>query len=142
MKDRVAACNIIPVLVHCENERAYEDTFLHSLISFLIAMSDEFAHDDFCCVVFDDFLLVSTLTDQSIFTGHYIAVVLNVIIQLCFVNTNFVLLSQLINFYSCYFYINFFYPTMTPCIFIPHIVTCGGYIVCDPSLILFLSLIL
>lgn len=57
MKDRVAACNIIPVLVHCENERAYEDTFLHSLISFLIAMSDEFAHDDFCSVVFDDYLL-------------------------------------------------------------------------------------
>lgn len=60
MKDRVAACNIIPVLVHCENERAYEDTFLHSLISFLIAMSDEFAHDDFCSVVFDDYLLVRT----------------------------------------------------------------------------------
>lgn len=60
MKDRVAVCNIIPVLVHCENERAYEDTFLHSLISFLIAMSDEFAHDDFCSVVFDDYLLVRT----------------------------------------------------------------------------------
>lgn len=75
MKDRVAACNIIPVLVHCENERAYEDTFLHSLISFLIAMSDEFAHDDFCSVVFDDYLLVRTCIYMYMLKNIYLILI-------------------------------------------------------------------
>ena len=57
-KDRVAVCNILPLLVHCENERAYDDTFLHSLISYLISMAEEFAMEDFCVAVFDDFILV------------------------------------------------------------------------------------
>ncbi|KAK3088835.1 hypothetical protein FSP39_024351 [Pinctada imbricata] len=56
-KDRVAACNIVPVLVHCENERSYDDTFLHSFISYLIAMAEEFCSEDFCVAVFDDFIL-------------------------------------------------------------------------------------
>lgn len=57
-RDRFALCQLVPTLLHCENERAYEDTFLHSLVSYLILMAEEFSNDDFCTAVFDDFLLV------------------------------------------------------------------------------------
>ncbi|ESO90747.1 hypothetical protein LOTGIDRAFT_227518 [Lottia gigantea] len=57
LKDRIAACQIIPTLMHCENDRAYEDTFLHPFISYLIQMPEEFAYEDFTSVVLDDFLL-------------------------------------------------------------------------------------
>ncbi|XP_046566584.1 negative elongation factor B-like [Haliotis rubra] len=58
-KDRVAVTQILPTLIHCENDRAYDDIFLHSLISHLIHMVDDFAmSEEFCSAVFDDFLLV------------------------------------------------------------------------------------
>lgn len=60
-KDRLALCQLLPTLIHCENDRAYEDTFLHSLISYLIAFGEEFSNDESCTAVFDDFLLVSTV---------------------------------------------------------------------------------
>lgn len=56
-KDRLALCQLLPTLIHCENDRAYEDTFLHSLISYLIAFGEEFSNDESCTAVFDDFLL-------------------------------------------------------------------------------------
>lgn len=59
-KDRLAVTQILPTLIHCENDIAYDDTFLHSLVSYLIGMNDDFSHDEFCVAVFDDFLLVST----------------------------------------------------------------------------------
>lgn len=59
MRDKFALCQILPTLIHCENDRAYEDTFLHTLISYLIPMADDFAQEDFCVVVFDDFILPS-----------------------------------------------------------------------------------
>lgn len=59
MRDKFALCQILPTLIHCENDRAYEDTFLHTLISYLIPMADDFAQEDFCVVVFDDFILVN-----------------------------------------------------------------------------------
>lgn len=58
-KDRPALCQLLPTLIHCENDRAYEDTFLHSIISYLIPFGEDFSNEDFCTVVFDDFLLVS-----------------------------------------------------------------------------------
>lgn len=59
-RDRIAAVQIIPTLLHCENDRAYEDTFLHSLISYLISMAEDFTQEDLCIAVFDDFILVRT----------------------------------------------------------------------------------
>ncbi|XP_064616465.1 negative elongation factor B-like [Liolophura sinensis] len=58
-RDRIAAVQIIPALLHCENDRAYEDTFLHSLVSYLISMAEDFTQEDLCIAVFDDFILPS-----------------------------------------------------------------------------------
>ncbi|KAK6190778.1 hypothetical protein SNE40_002569 [Patella caerulea] len=57
IKDRVAACQIIPTLMHCENDRAYDDTFLHPFVSYLIQMPEDFSHNDFTSVILDDFLM-------------------------------------------------------------------------------------
>ena len=58
-RDRVAVIQILPSLVHCEDDCGYEDTFLHCLIAYLLSMGDDFAYDDFCVCVLDDFLLPS-----------------------------------------------------------------------------------
>ncbi|XP_063422559.1 negative elongation factor B-like [Mytilus trossulus] len=58
-RDKVAVLQILPSLVHSENDRAYEDTFLHCLIAYLLSMGDDFSYDDFCVCVLDDFLLPS-----------------------------------------------------------------------------------
>ncbi|BFZ20311.1 hypothetical protein BsWGS_23350 [Bradybaena similaris] len=57
MKDRLAVTMILPTLIHCESNRAYTDTFLHCLSSYLIHMKDDFQHDDFCIAVLDDFFM-------------------------------------------------------------------------------------
>lgn len=58
-RDKVAVLQVLPSLVHSENDRAYEDTFLHCLIAYLLSMGDDFSYDDFCVCVLDDFLLPS-----------------------------------------------------------------------------------
>ncbi|CAG5119641.1 unnamed protein product, partial [Candidula unifasciata] len=57
MKDKLAVTMILPTLIHCESNRAYSDTFLHCLSSYLIHMKDDFQHDDFCTAVLDDFFM-------------------------------------------------------------------------------------
>lgn len=57
MKDRLAVAQILPTLIHCEGERAYADTFLHCLTSYLVHMKDDFQHPEFCTAVFDDFFM-------------------------------------------------------------------------------------
>ena len=57
-RDKPAVVEVLPTLIHCENDRAYEDTFLHAIISYLIPFGEDFATDEFCAAVFDDFLLV------------------------------------------------------------------------------------
>ena len=59
MKDGMAVTQILPTLIHCENDRAYSDTFLHCLTSFLIHMKDEFQSEVFCAAVLDHFFMVS-----------------------------------------------------------------------------------
>lgn len=54
-RDKFALCQILPNLTICQSERHYDDTFLHSLVSHLINMAEEFAHDEFCEVVFKHF---------------------------------------------------------------------------------------
>lgn len=54
-RDKFALCQILPNLTICQSERHYDDTFLHSLVSYLISMSEEFANEDFCEIVFGHF---------------------------------------------------------------------------------------
>jgi len=57
MKDSLAVIQILPTLIHCENDRAYSDTFLHCLTSYLIHMKEEFHNEQFCTAVLDHFFL-------------------------------------------------------------------------------------
>ncbi|GFO06166.1 negative elongation factor b [Plakobranchus ocellatus] len=57
MKDRLAVAQILPTLIHCEGERAYSDTFLHCLTSYLVHMKEDFQHPEFCTAIFDDFFM-------------------------------------------------------------------------------------
>ncbi|CAG0883204.1 unnamed protein product [Darwinula stevensoni] len=54
-KDRVGLMNTLGALSTSAAGRAYEDTFLHSLVALLIPMAEEFAAEDFCTAVFDEF---------------------------------------------------------------------------------------
>merc|ERR1719483_2056891 len=57
LKDSLAVIQILPTLIHCENDRAYSDTFLHCLTSYLIHMKEEFHNEHFCTAVLDHFFL-------------------------------------------------------------------------------------
>lgn len=58
-RDRQALMRVLGSLANCENDRAFEDPFLHTLIVLLIPMADEFSTEDFCTVVFDEFFFTS-----------------------------------------------------------------------------------
>lgn len=63
-KDRVGLMRVLGILATCDNDRAYEDPFLHLLVSHLIHMSDEFTAEDFCTVIFDEFFLAGLARDN------------------------------------------------------------------------------
>jgi negative elongation factor B len=72
-KDRVGLMRVLGTLANCENDRAFEDPFLHSLVRFttahcssrnnqlcsqvslLINNPEEFSAEDYCTVIFDEF---------------------------------------------------------------------------------------
>jgi len=54
-KDRLALMRILGSLANCDHDRAFEDPFLHFLVALLIQQVDEFAAEDFCTVIFDEF---------------------------------------------------------------------------------------
>ncbi|GAB1598257.1 negative elongation factor B-like [Argonauta hians] len=56
-KDKLAVMSSLPTLTHCESDRAFDETFLHTLVSYLITMTEDFSQEDFCIAVFDDFLI-------------------------------------------------------------------------------------
>ncbi|GFT08896.1 negative elongation factor B [Trichonephila clavipes] len=57
---------VLGTLALCENDRAFEDPFLNSLICCLVTnLIDEFSAEDFCTVVFDEFFLTG-LTKESV----------------------------------------------------------------------------
>lgn len=62
--DRIALMRVLGILASCENDRAYEDPFLHLLVSYLIHMADEFSAEDFCTVIFDEFFLTGMSRDN------------------------------------------------------------------------------
>lgn len=84
-KDRVGILRVLAILASCKDDRAYEDPFLHSLVSFghfgdfimennyyetifqialLIPMGDEFVHEEFCTGLFDEFLFAGLTRDN------------------------------------------------------------------------------
>jgi negative elongation factor B len=63
-KDRVGILRVLAILSSCKDDRAYEDPFLHSLIALLIPMNDEFANEDFCTGLFDEFLFAGLTRDN------------------------------------------------------------------------------
>lgn len=63
-KDRVGILRILAVLASCQNDRAYEDPFLHSLVALLIPMAEEFVNEEFCTGLFDEFLFAGLTRDN------------------------------------------------------------------------------
>jgi len=60
--------------------RSYDDAYLHSLISLLIVMDEEFSAEDFCTVVFDEFLCPG-LPQENV-TKHLLRLVYSVCYKL------------------------------------------------------------
>lgn len=58
---------VLSILTNCDGQRAFEDPFLHTLVSLLILnMSDEFSNESFCTVIFDEFFLAGLGKDNVI----------------------------------------------------------------------------
>lgn len=56
---------VLATLPNCQAQRAFEDPFLHTLVSILIVnMSDEFSNESFCTVIFDEFFLAGLVRDN------------------------------------------------------------------------------
>ena len=53
--DKIAVKRVLGLLGPSVKNHPFEDVFLHSLITYLIQMRDEFEAEDFCTVVFDEF---------------------------------------------------------------------------------------
>ncbi|KAK4294919.1 hypothetical protein Pmani_032489 [Petrolisthes manimaculis] len=58
-KDKTALMRVLGTLATCHQDRAFQDTFLHSLVAALIPMADDFSTEDFCTVVFDEFFFTN-----------------------------------------------------------------------------------
>lgn len=56
---------VLATLPNCQAQRAFEDPFLHTLVSLLILnMTDEFSSESFCTVIFDEFFLAGLGRDN------------------------------------------------------------------------------
>ncbi|XP_043497771.1 negative elongation factor B [Polistes fuscatus] len=56
---------VLATLTNCQAQRAFEDPFLHTLVSLLILnMADEFSNESFCTVIFDEFFLAGLSRDN------------------------------------------------------------------------------
>ncbi|KAK0180689.1 hypothetical protein PV327_003047 [Microctonus hyperodae] len=56
---------VLAILPNCQAQRAFEDPFLHTLVSLLIVnMADEFSNESFCTVIFDEFFLAGLSRDN------------------------------------------------------------------------------
>ncbi|KAL3269512.1 hypothetical protein HHI36_008578 [Cryptolaemus montrouzieri] len=64
IKDRVALLRILPVLANCKDDKAFDDPFLHSLVSLLIHNIEEFQAEDFCTALFDEFFFAGLSRDN------------------------------------------------------------------------------
>ncbi|XP_070532228.1 negative elongation factor B-like [Ptychodera flava] len=64
-RNRTAVCRVLPSLLKGDNERALEDTYLHSLVSSLLLLSEEFSSEEFCNVIFDEFFLPAMSVESA-----------------------------------------------------------------------------
>lgn len=65
-RDRVGLMRVLGALANCDSDRAFEDPFLHFLVSLLIHMGDEFTAEDFCTVIFDEFFYAGLARENVI----------------------------------------------------------------------------
>lgn len=65
-KDKIAVKRVLGLLAASVKNHPFEDVFLHSLITFLIQMRDDFEAEDFCTVVFDEFFLTLITNDNVV----------------------------------------------------------------------------
>jgi len=63
-KDRQGIMRILGCLTSSYENKSLENPFLHTLVSMLIAMSEDFSNEEFCSVVLDDFFLTGLLTKK------------------------------------------------------------------------------
>ncbi|XP_077491365.1 negative elongation factor B-like [Amblyomma americanum] len=64
-RDRTGVMRVLGSLAGAEGQRAYHDPFLHTLVGHLALMTDDFAQEDFCTVVFDEFFLTGLSASPS-----------------------------------------------------------------------------
>nr|CAG4640717.1 EOG090X0363 [Eulimnadia texana] len=65
-KDKTALTRVLGTLALGHEERAFEDPFLHTLVAHLIPMSEEFANETFCTVVFDEFFFTAIAKENVV----------------------------------------------------------------------------
>lgn len=58
VRSKMALCRVLQSMLRCENDRALDDVFLHTVVGYIIGMVDEFSSEDFCICIFDDFFMV------------------------------------------------------------------------------------
>lgn len=76
VKDRVGLMRVLGCLSTSYHGRAYDDTFLHTLVSLLIGMNEDFSAEDFSTVIFDEYLCPG-LPQENV-TRHLLRLVFNV----------------------------------------------------------------
>jgi negative elongation factor B len=81
LKDRVGLMRVLGWLATSYRGRGYDDPFLHALVALLIGMSEDFAAEDFCTVVFDEFFCPG-LPQENV-TRHLLRLIYNVYPKLC-----------------------------------------------------------
>lgn len=67
-KDKIGLMRVIGCLGNSQENRAFDNPFLHNLISYLIPFANEFENEEFATTIFDEFLL-SGLPHQN--TNHH-----------------------------------------------------------------------
>jgi hypothetical protein len=65
-KDKIAVKRVLGILAGSLKNHPFEDVFLHSLISHLILMREDFDAEDFCTVVFDEFFFTLITSDNVV----------------------------------------------------------------------------
>ena len=60
---------ILGTLSTSHESRAFENPFLHNLVSYLASMSEEFANEDFSSIIFEGFLFPGLLVKN---TAHHL----------------------------------------------------------------------
>ncbi|XP_044295716.1 negative elongation factor B [Varanus komodoensis] len=65
-RNKSAFLRLLPALVETFNDMAFGDIFLHLLTSNLTLLADEFAQEEFCAALFDDFFLTAYARKENV----------------------------------------------------------------------------